>query len=1229
MAQSGTPDWTNEQRDAIAARGGETLVSAGAGSGKTAVLVERVIGLILDPKEPVDLEHILAVTFTDEAAGEMRRRVRAALDARLSEDDSDPRLELQLAYLERANISTIHSFCLRLLRENFHVLGLDPQAEMLDEEQGRLLQLETLDEVFEAKFNAEDEEGRRFMELAERYGGGRGDTMLRESVLILHNLLESVLDSGQWLETALAQYDEPERWIGEWRKEVSAEIMSAAQFYQSRTNDVGVAGISGQHLAFALEEAGKLKNLADALMSDSSGAAFGALAGWEWPRLPSLRSPGESEKAAWDAYKSARDRAKKSIGGASGISLNDARESIERLRPFAGTLVDLTKDFQKAFTKAKSTQGALDFSDLERFAYELLLRDKEGSPSQIALRMRERFKHVIIDEYQDINPLQDEILSLVSRSDEPNCFIVGDVKQCIYGFRLAEPQLFVDKQKDFSSKKRAGQETIYLSSNFRSRPEILDSANAVFRRIMAERLDGLTYGDAEDLRPGLEHGDAPSGGSVVEVALIDSARTDGAPAIDPLEAEAREAGQRILDWTGSSGREPMLICDAKTREPRPARLNDIAILMRTVTGRGGRFAEKLRNMGIPVSMSSETAFFESMEISDILSLLRLLDNPRQDIPLAAALRSPMFKFNEDDLAGIRIAFPFDPNKTPFHEAARAMANSGSNTPLCARLREFYDRVENWRHTARARPLPDLLREIFGDTGYADYVGGLPGGEHRQARLEGLVERARRFSATRHATLYRFLRFIEDMADREIQIKASPPPPGGDAVRIMTVHQSKGLEFPIVFLPDLAKRFNFQDAMGNALFDRRGGIGLNEINLERGERYRALPNRLVASRVRDRSRAEEARLLYVAMTRARERLVVSATVNFEKAFPVWRASGGDGKGPLPDAVLLAANSAIDWLGPALAGMPEGRALAGGESTGDEPGARFRITLSDGDQAESDDQETDEAPSPAWLGRFGGEQPLTENWRDDEAAVRMEKRLAWRYPDVQLCSLSAKMGVTELKSRWSRPAEKDEEVAQPFIPQYPPQELASRERGVLLHAILQRLNLERPEMDLKEIETQSLAMAEQGFFSAEDLKKADLRPLERFFAGDRGRWLIENRKSSQRELPFIWSLPVSSLIPDLQGDEARSRLVSVQGVIDALVETAEGLWLVDYKSDVINPNEVAARAKAYEPQMALYGQAIESIYGKPPAGAVLVFLSANSEFAYNVEELAAWTPAKMAQ
>jgi ATP-dependent helicase/nuclease subunit A len=1219
MAQSGKTNWTKEQREAIGARGGETLVSAGAGSGKTAVLVERVIGLILDPVAPVDLEAILAVTFTDEAAGEMRRRVRSALEARLSEDDADPRLEKQLAFLEQANISTIHSFCFRLLRENFHLLGLDPQAEMLDEEQGRLLQLETLDDVFEAKYSARDETGRLFMEMAERYGGGRGDTMLRESVLTLHNLLESVLDPGEWLGAALAQYDEPERWIEAWKKEVAEEIKASARFYESRANDVACAGIFGKFLSFALEESERLKRLADALDSDPAGAAFNALADWQWPRLPSLRGPSEAEKAAWDAYKSARERAKNSIGAASGVSLDAARESIRRLRPLAGALADLTVEFREAFARAKSMQGALDFSDLERLAFTLL-RNGDGSPSPVAQRMRKRFEHVIIDEYQDINPLQDAILSYISRTEAPNRFMVGDVKQCIYGFRLAEPALFLAKQREFSSGAGSAQKTIYLSANFRSRPEVLNSVNAVFRRIMAPCLGGLKYGNEEDLRPGLEHGDPPSDGGIVEFALIDSAAADDAPAVDPLEAEALEAGRRILAWTGSSGQAPLLINDPKTREARPARLDDIVILMRTVTGRGGRFAETLRNMGIPVSMSSETAFFEAMEISDVLSLLRLLDNPRQDIPLAAALRSPIFKFNENDLAEIRIASP----APTFHEAAALMARDGAKTPLGERLGRFFSRLETWRDTARTSPLPDLLRKIFSDTGYADYVGGLPGGEHRQARLEGLVERARRFSATRHATLYRFLRFIEDMADREIQIKAPPPPPGGDAVRIMTVHQSKGLEFPIVFLPDLAKRFNFQDAMGNALFDRQGGIGLNEINLERGERYRTLPNRVVASRVRERARAEEARLLYVAMTRARERLVVSATVNFEKAFPVWRAAGGDGDGPLPPAILLSANSAIDWLGPALAGMPEGRMLDADGRMSAVAAPRFRITLAFGDYAESCGGETEDAPSSAWLERFRGRQPLAENWRDDEIAVRMEERLAWRYPDSQLCSLSAKVGVSELKSRLSRSAEQDEEIAQPFVPQSPRPALSAQQRGVLLHAILQRLDLGQPKIDLKEIESQARSMAEKGFFDPEDLKKADLSPLERFLSSERGQWLIEHRKSLRRELAFTWSLPASSILPELQGDEARARLVTVQGVIDALVETTEGMWLLDYKSDIVKPDEMAGRAKDYEPQMALYAQAIQSIFGAPPIGAALIFLSANAEFSCDVAELADWSP-----
>ncbi|MCX7014864.1 MAG: UvrD-helicase domain-containing protein [Candidatus Sumerlaeota bacterium] len=434
--------WTEAQRAAIDARGGEIVVSAGAGSGKTAVLVERVIGLVLDPAAPVDLERILVVTFTEEAANEMRRRIRAAIEERLERGPSK-HLEAQLALLERAQISTIHSFCRRLILEGFHLLGLDPQAEVMEEEEARLLQLETLEELFEARYGGDDEAARAFADLAERYGGRAGDLGLRDAVLGLHELLETTFDPEAWLAAALERYRRPELWVEAWRKRLREDLEGLLPALQAGARRLAACGMKEAYSSIAHDETNRLEAILNDLRNAPLAEAFEGVAGWKLERLPGGKQTDE-QKAASAAYREARDALKSLLRSASAYQPEAVRASVERARPHAEALCALAADFRAAYSEAKAREGLLDFHDLERFALRLL-RGEDGGPSPTARALRERFEHVVVDECQDVNPLQDAILAFVSRYAEPNRFLVGDVKQCIYGFRHAEPRLFLEK----------------------------------------------------------------------------------------------------------------------------------------------------------------------------------------------------------------------------------------------------------------------------------------------------------------------------------------------------------------------------------------------------------------------------------------------------------------------------------------------------------------------------------------------------------------------------------------------------------------------------------------------------------------------------------------------------------------------------------------------------------------------------------------------------------------
>jgi ATP-dependent helicase/nuclease subunit A len=1349
--------WTPEQELAVTAGDGNLLVSAAAGSGKTAVLVERVIRLVLgrdeaetDPAGVVDVDRLLVVTFTEAAASEMRDRLATALRERLrSAENAGPaatasRLRRQSALLGRASISTLHAFCLSVCRRHFHRLGLDPAFDVLSEEEACLLQTEVLDAVFEEAYERADE---GFARLVDAYGSDRGDEPLRETVLRLHRFSRSHPDPEGWLARSALAFTPPpgarltDPAIGFGRRviaEIESALLGATENIRQAQDLAHLPRGPEGYIPVLAEDADRLSLAARRCRGGEWPDIVSALAEADtFPRLPAARAE-RTDAAVKGAVRSARDKAKKAVKGlVKAYGGRTEEELLGELRGLAGPvrdLVALVAGFSLAYRRAKDERATLDFGDLEHFCLRAL------GGAEAARELRERYLAVLVDEYQDTNAVQEAVLSLVSRGD--NLFLVGDVKQSIYRFRLAEPSLFQAKSQDYLPMRpgdTAGSTTagrlLHLPHNFRSRRPIVEAVNFVFGQVMRKDAAEIDYGPDAELIYGLNLPDPPGGDPAVELHLVeaksdatavpanadeadapgtddnnrvgaDASGTDdnnrvgadasgededgpsgededgpsgededgasgglppGFPSPEDLEVVRREAvliAARIQEMV--RGSSPLQVWDKGKRAYRPAGYGDVAVLLRATAGLANLVVETFAGLGIPVYAALSTGYFAAAEVETALSLLRLIDNPRQDVPLAAILRSSIVGLHSDDLARIRLAC----RPGQFYDAVLAAAGRGGeaaagtpvpppvSTDLSERLLAFLRRLDTWRDAARRSPLSELLWRLYGETGFYAYVGGLPGGPQRQANLRTLHDRARLFDQFSRQGLCRFLRFIDRL--RESEGDLGPPPPlgeGENAVRVMSIHRSKGLEFPIVFLAHLGKRINLTDTRGDLMCHRHLGLGPVVADIARRLKYPSLASRAVSRQNLAETVAEEIRCLYVAMTRARDALVlIGSRRNLPAGLAEWCLPGSSrAGGRLSPARIAAATTYLDWIVPAVASHPaalELNRLAG--FAGDEDRAaplpaetsssRWAIRLwglvGHGDTAEaaakarrlaamttlSDGDATPSAGSPESV-----EVQLTREIRDRIAALEpltgitpgpVIATLDWRYPADRLTRLAAKVSPTELKRLLDAGHQEEAAAAvevapsplpslRPAFLQDAPASPTAAERGRATHLLLQHADLSGP-LDEESLARLAGVLAEREVMTPDQARAADIRTVARFFTTDLGRWLTSRGAGVRREVPFTVGLPVSAVYGPAAGDTGGlapcpGEVVLVQGIIDALVDEVDGLTILDFKTDAVTAAEVPERAATYGTQVALYRQAINVILGRPVKRVWLCFLS----------------------
>ncbi|MCP1157587.1 helicase-exonuclease AddAB subunit AddA [Bacillus infantis] len=1222
--------WTDDQWKAIMASGQDILVAAAAGSGKTAVLVERIINKIVSREEPVNVDELLVVTFTNASAAEMRHRIGEALEKAINRDPQSAHLRKQLSLLSRASISTLHSFCLEVIRKYYYLIDIDPGFRIADETEGQLLRDEVLEELFEEEYGKENNED--FYRLVDAFTSDRSDTALQDIIRELYDFARSNPAPDQYLDKISDMY------------EVSSDAkLEELPFMSSVLFDIGLQ-LEGarQLLENALElaktpggPAPRAENYMDdiravetliAANNDSWSSLNEAMQLWSFGRAKNCKGDEYDPDLVKQAQKY-RDKAKKMIQDLQAEFFSRRPESFIRdigeMKPHIDVLVRLVRSFSEKFNSVKSEKGLVDFADLEHFCLEILSDPsarKEGAilPSEPALTYRDHFREVLVDEYQDTNMVQEAILQLVTKEGEEtgNLFMVGDVKQSIYRFRLAEPNLFLGKYTRFTVDGEKTGLKIDLARNFRSRKEVLDGTNFLFKQVMGKKVGEIDYDQAAELVKGASYPeDLPY---PVELHLID---LDGQEKAESGEADETDAGYDLEDLEQSQHEarlmaekiKEMLSSGKKVYEPksgayRPLMYRDIVILLRSMTW-APQIMEEFKKQGIPIYANLSSGYFEATEIAIMMSLLKVIDNPHQDIPLASVLRSPIVGLNEEELAQIRIA----DKKGSYYEAMKAFCETKKSGDLYDKVKPFFLDIAEWRSMARKGGLSELIWQLYRDTHFYDFAGGMPGGKQRQANLRALYDRARQYEETSFRGLFRFLRFIERMRERGDDLGAARAlGEQEDVVRMMTIHSSKGLEFPVVFAAGLARQFNTMDLKKPYLLDKEYGFAAKYVNPEKRISYPSLPQLAFKRKKKMEMLAEEMRVLYVALTRAKEHLFLVASVkNADKKLAGWQQGAKKDSWLLDEYDRAAASSYLDWIGPALIRHRDGEPLRSGQEDA-AAGSQGEIALHPSSWSvevrqaavtPAQEEDSDEA-GEQWIDSVYEGKPVPA---ESPFKEKIKNSLSWQYSYPSAASHKSKQSVSEMK----RQSEvKDEESGSDLVrnlkkpilnrPRFMQEKsMTPAERGTAMHMVMQHADLSNPVTE-ESIERQLAEMKDRELLTDEQVQVIDPALIAGFFQSPLGQRM---RKAAriQREVPFNLALPARTAYPDWKGTEEP---VLVQGIIDCIFEDEHGTVLLDFKSDSIHGRYTGGFEEAmpvlkrrYDVQISLYAKAYEAITKDP--------------------------------
>lgn len=1217
--------FTAEQQKVIDTHGCDLLVSAAAGSGKTAVLVERIVKMVSDKAHPVDIDRLLIVTFTNAAAAEMRERISGAIGDRLVKEPENEHLQRQMTLLHNAQITTIDSFCLFVIRNHFHTIGLDPGFRIADEGELKLLKNDVLGEALESCYQ-EGETG--FLDCMEYFSTGSRDSAVEEAILRLYEFAMSHPFPEEWLSMRKEDYvpiDSAEELMQlDWMQSLTEETGLLLQGYIDRISQcIAVCEQpDGPYMYGELleQEKEQIEKLLSAQTYEERYTAFAALS---FGRLPSKKddtvSPIKRELVK-NARAEIKDKLQEMQKNYYAQSVDEIIRQMPVCREAVCALVEITLLFKEAFDKMKREKNILDFDDIEHFALSVLLRKGEDGrleATETALEYRSHFTEILIDEYQDSNLVQEYLLSAISGQEQGNYnrFMVGDVKQSIYKFRLARPELFMEKYHAYEKETDGNAMRIDLYKNFRSRKQVLTAVNAVFSQVMRKELGGIDYDEKAALYPGAAYPDAAEtddGANDTELLLFEG---------EGKETEALGIARRI--------KQLMLffrVTDKESGQLRQVSYKDIVILMRTTTGWDEEFKQILEQEGIPVHVTSKTGYFAAAEIRELLHFLRILDNPLQDIPFYGVAHSYFGGFSEEEIAMVKAAYP---KKKYLYDAFREYAGAEKNEDqkdedIQRRLRIFLEKIDRYREMAVYMAVHELLQTIIREYAYLSYVSARPGGSRRCANVEMLLVKAADYEKTSYYGLYHFLRYIEQLEKYDVDYgEANIQDENADVVRIMSIHKSKGLEFPICFVAGLAKGFNMRDVSGHLVMDVEKGIGVDYVNPEKRIRNKNIRRNFIAARLKRDNLAEELRILYVAMTRAKEKLILTGVLKApdkkisslmllqsvkERAFSYDMLSE---MGSFLDVALygVARNRCFDNIWQMYGIAPDCRNPLYQEDM------QMQIAvLQWEDEAEADVKEQ--------IGREANRRKLVfsdaekgEDRIDKKLMTVMSEKFSWKYPYENLKDLYTKTTVSELKkagmaqeTEFTFPLYEEEPIV-PYLPKFIRQDesVSGSDRGSAFHKVMELFDFtlltapapgEKADRNAdKKTDMKALVHAEldrmlaegklsQAYYEAVSVPKIAAF-LESGIAGRMAKAAVSGKL--YKEQPFVLGLPASRLNEDFPGDET----VLIQGIIDVFFEEEDAYVVLDYKTDAVKTAEELV--KRYKTQLDYYAEALEQLSG----------------------------------
>ncbi|MFR1199610.1 MAG: helicase-exonuclease AddAB subunit AddA [Clostridium sp.] len=1218
--------WTDEQQQAIDTRKCNLLVAAAAGSGKTAVLVERIIKIITNEENPVDIDKLLVVTFTSAAAAEMRERIAAAISKALEKNPNSKNLQKQLTLLSRANITTMHSFCLDVIKNYFYTIDLDPSFRIADETEITLMKNEIIEDIFEELY---EEDNEYFKGLVEAYSTAKDDEKLKDIILNLYKFSMS----GPWPESWLIEKAEEfnintleeldkTKWVEILKDNIRVEVEGFINMYHKAIELISdTEGLEAYLDTFR----GDLECLENVYESLNYGLSeiYAALNGVVFTKLKTVRKSAVFDENAQGTVKSIRDTVKKKVKSLIEDSFTftpeESLQGIKDVYPYMKELSRITLDFLDKFNEKKREKNLLDFNDLEHLCLKILIdRDENNNiiPSGVAEHFKEFFDEVLVDEYQDSNNVQETIIDLVSRknSDDPNVFMVGDVKQSIYRFRQAKPELFLDKYSRYPLASGGKERKIQLYKNFRSRDEVLRGVNFIFKMVMSNVVGELEYTDDEALHLGAtflenQEEDSEVGGSI-ELHIIDKSGNEAEEVVeeelqeseeeevDAISLEAKLVSKRIKELFEVKDGKRFKVFDKETKEYRDVKYKDIVILLRATKNWSEIFLDELGAEGIPVYADTGSGYFESIEIRTIMSLLKIIDNPLQDVPMIAVLKSPIMGFTAEELSEIRLL-----NKEKyFYEIIKDIYDEEyevSDT-LKAKCNKVISDLEKWRNKTIYTPIDEFIWYLYMDTAYYGYVGAMPNGTLRQANLKILFQRGKQYESTSFKGLFNFITFINKLRKSSGDMgSAKILGENEDVVRIMSIHKSKGLEFPIVFTCGMGKQFNLMDLSNSILFHEELGFGPDFVNLKNRNSYSTLAKEAIKKRIRLETLSEEMRILYVAFTRAKEKLIITgATRDLDKSIKNWVSAASLDENIILPSEVLKGKSYLDWIAMAICKHRQGEELR------EQCGASRELIVDDFSNWDVQMWRKSDILGDKNLEPVDKIEENTLNITATNISVDKEikRRLGYKYQYEEGSILPSNVSVSDLKRKdlqYEDEAEtlevfREKEIIKPKFLQEE-KGFTAAEKGTLMHYVMLRLDFDRVG-SVAEIKKQIEELVLNKSLTEKEAKVIRYTKIFNFFKSDLGKRILkahEEGRMVHRELPFFTEISSLDINPELNKEIYQNEKIRLQGIIDGFFKEEDGIVLFDYKTDYLEEGNEDEIIERYMVQMKYYKEALEKV------------------------------------